>query len=405
MGAFDYIALDESGRRRKGVLEGDTPRQIRQLLRQKGYVPVSVERVAERETRRHRSLIAPRRGVGAAALALVTRQLATLVRSGTVLEEALLTVAEQTEKPRLRSVLMAVRSKVMEGHGLAAALAEFPQAFPDLYRATVAAGEQAGHLEVVFERLAEYTEFRQAMRQKIMLALLYPVILTSVAVLVVAALLVYVVPQVVTVFENIGQQLPVLTRALIALSGFLKSYGLSILVLLVLAGGAFRLALRREGVRFAFHRTLLRTPLLSKLLRTLNAARFARSFSILTASGVPVLEGMRLSAQVISSLPMRQAVEEAAARVREGGSVSKTLAQSGYFPPMTIHLIASGEVSANLEEMLERAALTQENEIQTLIATTMGIFEPVLILVMGGIVLLIVLAILLPIFDLNQMVR
>lgn len=398
------MALDASGRRKKGVLEGDTPRQIRQMLREKGLVPLSVEGVAEKELKASRQFFV-RRGVSAAALALVTRQLATLVRSGTVLEEALQTVASHTEKARLKSVMMAVRSKVMEGHGLAMALGEFPAIFPELYRATVAAGEQAGHLDVVFERLADYTEFRQSMSQKIMLALLYPTILTLVALFVVTALLVYVVPQVVTVFENIGQKLPFLTRGLIAVSGFLKSNGLLLLLVLIVAFVSFRVSLRKPDVRFRFHKFLLKIPFISKVIRTLNASRFARSFSILTASGVPVLEGMRLSAQVILNLPMRNAVEKAAARVREGGSVSQTLAQSGYFPPMTVHLIASGEASSKLEEMLERAALTQENEIQTLIATTMGIFEPLLILVMGGIVLVIVLAILLPIFDLNQLVR
>lgn len=404
MGAFEYIALDGTGRRKKGVLEGDTPRQIRQILREKGLVPVSVEGVAEKELKSSRRLFV-RRGVSAASLSLVTRQLATLIRSGTVLEEALRTVAGQTEKARLKSVMMAVRSKVMEGHGLATALREFPSIFPELYRATVAAGEQAGHLDVVFERLADYTEFRQSMSQKIMLALLYPTILTLVAILVVTALLVYVVPQVVSVFENIGQELPLLTRGLIAVSGFLKSNGLLLLAFLVVAFTIFRFALRKPDVRFRFHIFLLKLPFVSKIIRTLNASRFARSFSILTASGVPVLEGMRLSAQVILNQPMRKAVEDAAARVREGGSVSQTLAQSGYFPPMTIHLIASGEASSKLEEMLERAAITQENEIQTLISTTMGVFEPLLILFMGGIVLIIVLAILLPIFDLNQLVR
>jgi len=404
VGAFEYIALDGQGRQQKGVLEGDTPRQIRQLLRGKGLVPVSVEGVAERESRGRKQFLI-RRGVSAAALSLMTRQLATLIRSGTVLEEALYTVAQQTEKARLQSIIMAVRSKLMEGHSLAVALGDFPSIFPDLYRATVAAGEQAGHLDVVFERLADYTEFRQSMRQKIMLALLYPTILTLVAIVVVSALLVYVVPQVVTVFENIGQKLPLLTRGLIALSSFLQHYGLFLLIAIICAGILFQVALRRPGVRFSFHQLLLKLPIISKFTRTLNAARFARSFSILTASGVPVLEGMRLSSPVISNLPMRYAVDHAAARVREGGSVHQTLAQSGYFPPLTIHLIASGEASSKLEEMLERAAVTQENEIQTLIATSMGIFEPLLILIMGGIVLIIVLAILLPIFDLNQLVR
>ncbi|MBU0730672.1 MAG: type II secretion system inner membrane protein GspF [Proteobacteria bacterium] len=404
MGAFEYSALDTSGRLKKGVLEGDTARQVRQLLRDKGLSPVSVEGVSGGETRQSKSIMRGR-SISPTDLALVTRQLATLVRSGTVLEEALRAVVDQTDKARIKSVIAAVRSKILEGYTLARAFADFPSIFPALYCATVEAGEQAGHLDVVFERLADYTEFRQQIRQKTMLALLYPAFLTVVAVLVVSALLAYVVPQVVSVFENVGQELPVLTRWLIATSGFVKSYGLLCLVLFIVAAVGIKILLRNEKVLFRFHRLQLATPMVSRFVKILNAARFARSFSILTASGVSVLEGMRLSAQVIGNLPMRRAVEEAAGRVREGESLHRTLAKSGYFPPITIHLIASGEASANLEEMLERAAHAQEREIETLIAAAMGIFEPVLILVMGLIVLGIVLAILLPILDLNQLVR
>ncbi len=404
MGAFEYTALDASGRLQKGVLEGDTPRQVRQMLREKGLSPVAVEGVAARESKGSGRAFF-RRKISATDLALVTRQLATLIRAGTVLEEALKAVAEQSEKARIKSIMMAVRSKVLEGHSMAVALAEFPSIFPELYQSTVDAGEQAGHLDVVFERLADYTEFRQQLRQKMMLALLYPVLLTVVALLVVAALLTYVVPQVVTVFENIGQELPVLTRWLIAISTFFRQNGVYLLLFFIVVGVGGRIVLSRPAMRYRFHKFLLRVPLISKFARTVNAARFARSFSILTASGVSVIEGMRLSAQVIANLAMRRAVEKAAGRVREGETIHKTIAKSGYFPPMTVYLIASGEASANLEEMLERAASTQEREIETLIAASMGIFEPFLILMMGGIVLVIVLAILLPVFDLNQLVK
>ncbi len=404
MGAFEYAALDGAGRQKKGVLEGDTPRHIRQQLREQGLIPLSVEEVAERESKGRVGFLA-RRTIGVRDLALITRQLATLVRSGTVLDEALSAVAAQTDKARLKSIVTGVRSRVLEGHSLVMALADFPSVFPELYRTTVSAGERAGHLDVVLERLADYTEFSQQLRQKIMLAILYPMILTMVALLVVVALLTYVVPQVVEVFENIGQQLPLLTRVLIAVSRFLRQDGLLILGILFLAAVAVRLILRREGPRYRFDSMLFSLPVIGGFVKTLNAARFARTFSILTASGVPVLEGMRVSAKVIGNRAMRKAVEEAADRVREGGSVHQTLAKCGYFPPITIHLIASGEASSNLEGMLERAAAGQERDMETFIATVMGIFEPLLILVMGGIVLLIVLAILLPIFDLNQMVK
>jgi general secretion pathway protein F len=298
-----------------------------------------------------------------------------------------------------------VRTRVLEGHTLATALADFPQVFPELYRATVAAGEQSGHLEVVFERLADYTEARQQMRQKVGLALFYPLLLTGVAVLVVAGLLTYVVPQVVQVFSSLNQQLPALTRGLIAVSEFLRQSGWLLLALLAGGAVAWALALRRIGFRRRVDRALLRLPLVARLARGANTARFARTFSILMASGVPVLEALRISAQVLSNLPMREAVQEAAARVKEGASLNKAISNSGYFPPMTVQLIASGEASGRLESMLERAAIQQERETETLIAALLGIFEPMLILVMGGVVLIIVLAILLPIFDLNQLVR
>jgi general secretion pathway protein F len=405
MGAFEYRGVDPAGRIRSGVLEGDTPRQVRQQLREKGLLPLAVTAVAEGKGKGPGWRALRGGGIKAADLALVTRQLATLVRSGTVFEEALRAIAEHSEKPRVKSVLMAVRSKILEGYAVDQALAEFPGVFPEIYQATLAAGEQAGHLDVVLERLADYTEFRQQLRQKIILALIYPILLTAVALLVVVALLVYVVPQVIEVFDHIGQNLPLLTRMLITTSDFLQQQG--IFFLLAAVGLAFtsRWFLRKPSIRLRFHRRLLGFPLIGKFSRSLNAARFARSFSILTASGVPVLEGLKISSRVISNLAMREALDQVRAKVREGSSIHKAMAEQRCFPPLTIHLIASGEASSNLEQMLERAANTQEREIETLITASMGLFEPVMILVMGGIILVIVLAILLPIFELNQLVR
>lgn len=406
MGAFEYTALDAAGKERKGVLEGDTARQIRQQLREQGLAPLTVEAVMQRESSRSGAQnVSLRRGISATDLALVTRQLATLVKAGLPLEEALHTTAQQTELPRLKSMILAVRSRVLEGHTLADGLREFPHAFPELYRSTVAAGEHSGHLDVVLERLADYTESRQQLRQKIQLALFYPAILTVVALLVTIALLTYVVPQVVQVFESIGQELPLLTRALIALSGFLRNFGFVLLILLIVAIVLFRRSLRIEANRYRFHQLLQRLPVIGRLQRGLNTARFARTLSILTASGVSVLEALRISGEVVGSLPMRAAIDEAAQKVREGASIAASLRRSGQFPPMTMHLIASGESSGKLEEMLERAAVNQERELETLIAALMGLFEPLLIVVMGSVVLVIVLAILLPIFDLNQLVK
>ncbi|MGB5541205.1 MAG: type II secretion system inner membrane protein GspF [Gammaproteobacteria bacterium] len=405
MGAFEYTALDARGREKKGVVEGDAPRQVRQQLRDQGLVPVEVQEVAQRETRTHGRPSLLKRGISATDLALITRQLATLVRAALPLEECLRAVAQQTDRARLKSMLLAVRSRVMEGHTLASGLSDFKHVFPELYRTTVEAGEQSGHLDRVLERLADYTENRQQMRQKIQLAVFYPAMLTIVAILVVGGLMTYVVPQVVQVFENIGQGLPALTRGLIAVSDFMRNQGLLLLGLLVLLGVAVSWLLRSEDNRRRFHRMLLHVPLVGHLVSGLETGRFARTFSILTASGVSVLEAMRISGSVITNLPMRDAVNEAAARVREGAGIAASLENSGYFPPMTVHLIASGEASGKLEEMLERAAINQEREIETMIAAVMGLFEPLLILVMGGVVLVIVLAILLPIFDLNQLVQ
>jgi general secretion pathway protein F len=405
MGAFEYTALDPRGREKRGVLEGDAARQIRQQLREKGWVPLSVEEVAQREAKERKRYAFLRRGISATELALITRQLATLVRAGLPLEECLRAVSQQSDKGRLKSMLLAVRARVMEGHSLAVGLSDFPHVYPELYRTTVEAGEQSGHLDRVLERLADYTESRQQLRQKIQLAVFYPALLTVVAILVVGGLMTYVVPQVVQVFENIGQELPPLTRGLIAVSDFLRNNGLVMLILVVLAIAGFSYLLRNTAVRRRFHKVLLIIPLVSRLERGLNTGRFARTFSILTASGVPVLESMRISAQVMSNLPMKDAVTEATARVREGAGIAAALERSGYFPPMTVQLVASGEASGKLEEMLERAAINQEREIETLIAALLGLFEPLLILFMGSVVLVIVLAILLPIFDLNQLIQ
>ena len=404
MGAFEYTAVDTAGKERRGVLEGDTARQVRQLLRERQLLPLRVAEIAEREAIRQQSFTF-RPTMSATDLALVTRQLATLVQSALPLEEALLAVSEQTESPRVKSVLIGVRSKVMEGHTLADGFADFPKAFPEIYRATVSAGEQSGHLDAVLERLAEYTEGRQVLRQKIQHAMIYPVVLTILALTIVSGMLVYVVPKVVGVFSNTGRQLPGLTVFLIGLSNFLRDYGLFLLVGLIGAAFAARSALRQPGPRRWRDSALLRLPLVAKLVRGSNTARFTRTLSILTGSGVPVLEALRISAEVVTNVPMREAVEEAAARVREGAPIGKSLAVGGYFPPLCVHLISSGEASGKLEDMLTRAATNQEREMDGLIAALLGILEPALIVSMGVIVLVIVLAILLPIFELNQLVR
>ncbi len=409
MGAFEYSALDPQGKELKGVLEGDTPRQIRQQLREKGWIPLAVDAVAERGRGRGDRTSGGRSrllggGMPAAELAMVTRQLATLVGSGLPLEEALRACSKQSEKARTRAMMTAVRSRVMEGYSLADGMAQFPRAFPEMYRATVAAGEQTGKLDLVLERLADYTETRQEMQQKIRLALFYPAILVAVAVLVVVLLLTFVVPQVTDAFTTAGQTLPALTTALIATSDFLRDNGIWLILALAGLVGAFVYALRYRGFRYRFHAFQLRLPLVKRIVRGANAARFARTFSILANAGVPVLDAMRISAEVMTNLPMREAVENAAVLVREGTGISRALERSEQFPPMLLHLVSSGENSGRLEQMLERAAINQEREVQGLVGTALTVLEPLIILGMGAIVLVIVLAIMLPIFQMTDLV-
>jgi general secretion pathway protein F len=404
MGAYQYVAVDPRGKEHRGVLEGDTPRHVRQLLRERQLLPVEVAEVEarERKSQRHFSLF---KGISGLDLALLTRQLATLVKAGLPLEEALLAVSEHTEKPRLQSIILGVRAKVLEGHSLASGLDDFPHAFPTVYRATVMAGEQAGQLDSVLERLADYTESRHGLRQKVVQAMVYPILLTAIALIIIIVMLVAVVPKVVGVFETTGQELPVMTRALIAISNLVQNWWFLLIGIVVGAAIVGRRLLKREPIRRRVHSWLLRAPLLGRVTRGLNTARFTRTLSILTASGVPALEALRISASVIANLPMRAAVEDAAVRVREGGAIGRSLSQSKLFPAMSIHLISSGEASGELDSMLERAANHQESEMDSLLATMLSVLEPLLIVVMGLVVLAIVMAILLPIFQINQLIR
>lgn len=406
MGAFEYTALDSLGRSRKGVIEGDTARHVRSLLRERQLLPVSIEEVAQQESRRQQKKgLSFGGGVSSADLALLTRQLATLVRAALPLEEALLAVSQQTEKPRVQSILLGVRAKVVEGHTLAAGLADFPRVFPEIYRATVSAGEQSGHLDNVLERLAEYTETREQMYQKVMGALLYPIVLTVLCFSVVSVLLAYVVPKVVEVFQSNHARLPLATTVLVAVSGFLRSYGIWLLIALGLALIIFSRALKVPANRRRFHQLLLKLPLVGRILRGFNSARFTRTLSILTGSAVPVLDSLRIAGEVITNVPMREAVTEATSRVREGAPIGRSLAASHLFPPMTVHLISSGESSGELQTMLERAAVNQERELESLLAALMGLLGPLLIVAMGLFVMGIVFAMLLPIFELNELIH
>lgn len=404
MGAFQFIALDQAGKESKGLIEGDTAKHVRQILRERELFPVRVTEVAQKESRRQASFTL-RRGISPGELALLTRQIASLSKSGLPLEEALLAVSEQNDQPRTKAILLGVRSKVIEGHTMADGLSEFPQAFPELYRATVAAGEHSGHLDIVLDRLADYTEARHELRQRVSNAMIYPVVLVVMAIGIISFMLATVVPKIVNVFQNSAAELPALTRGLIATSDFLHDYWLLLIVGTAAAIYGLRSILRRDEPRRRYHQLLLRLPVIGRLTRGINTARFTRTFSILTGSGVPVLEAMKISSEVIENLPMREAVTKAALKVREGGSISKSLEASKLFPPMMIHLVSTGEAGGRLEEMLTRSAAGQEREIDGLIAALLGILQPLLIVIMGAVVLTIVLAILLPIFEINNLIR
>lgn len=403
MPAFAYKALDAKGKNKSGVLEADTPRQIRQQLREQSLIPVEVEQVSEQKTNAKSKVAFFSRGMSVPELALLTRQLATLIEAALPIEEALLAVAEQSEKPRTKNMMMAVRSKVVEGHSLAKALGEYPKAFDTLFRAMVAAGEKSGHLDAVLNRLADYAERRHQTQSLITQALVYPMMMTTVAIGVVIMLLTNVVPKIIGQFDNMDQELPTVTKVLIAISDAVRDYGIYgailIVVLIFLAGRA----LQTPALELSWHKKILKLPFIGKLARGTNTARFARTLSILTSSGVPLLESMNIGGEVLKNKHLQTLVKTAAERVKEGSSLRAALDETKVFPPMMMHMIASGERSGELTEMLNRAAENQEREFESIISMSLKIFEPILIVVMAGIVLFIVLAIILPILELNNL--
>jgi len=406
MAAFRYEALDSEGRTARGVIEADGLRQARARMRELGLVVIKVSAVTQETLhtgsgQRWRL----RRGISSSQLSMITRQLATLLEAGLTLEYSLSALIEQSEEESVRQILAGVRSELLAGHTLAQAMGQYQSVFPDIYRALIKAGEASGELGHVMLRLADYTESRQVLRQKVVLAFVYPAIVTVVALMVVLGLLVYVVPQVVSVFQQSHQTLPLLTRMMIGLSAALQVSWLYLLIALLGAGFFVRTLLRREEIRYRWHLRLLRLPMLGRLMRGLNTARMASTLAILAGSGVPLLASLQAAAGVVTNLPMRRALEDASKKVREGVTLSRALAVSGLFPPILVHLIASGESSGKLGAMLDRAATQQEQEIGNYTSVLTSLLEPVLILVMGGVVLTIVLAILMPIIEMNQMVR
>ncbi len=398
MGAYQYHALKSSGSPSKGVIEADSARHARQLLREQGLIPTDVTPIQKKiknTTKRH---------FQAQDLSLLTRQLATLLSAGIPLDEALQGVGEQSQKPSTRQLVIGIRAKVLEGYGLAQALEGYPAQFPELYRATVSAGEQTGRLDEVLLKLAEYTEHQQIIRQKVRQAMIYPTLMLVISVTIIGFLLAFVVPKIVGVFAESGQTLPTATHLLIVLSEGLKQFGIYAILGIILMVIGFKKALTHPPFKTRFHQLLLRIPGVNHILITSNVSRYSHTFAILFAAGVSVLETMRVASSLVSHVIMREKFEQATIRVKEGMPISQALSETTFFTPMATHLISSGEKSGQIAPLMERTAIYLDSEIRRLIDTALTLLEPLVILFMGGVILFIVLATLLPIFSMEQLV-
>lgn len=398
MAAFHYKALDKQGTAQKGIIEADSLRVARQKVRDKGLMLVDINALHS-EGRK-----APVK-LKHQALALMTRQLATLIRAKLPVEEALKGVAEQTEKPKPKRIIIRVREKVLEGLSLSHALSEFPQAFPNLYVSTVAAGEQTGRLDVVLNRLADYVETEQKTRQKVQQALIYPSMMVIISFAIITFLLTFVVPKIISVFNTTGQSLPTLTVYLINISDFLKHYGIYTLLVVIAATVGFFRAIAIPHIKSRWHRFLLKVPFVTYMIKTVSTARYSHTLAILSNAGVPILKAMGIASNLINNIAIKEAMETAKDEVKEGRNLASALKKTHAFSPMTLHLIASGESSGELEDMLQYAANTQDDDVSRIIATALTLFEPLIILFMGAVVLFIVLATLLPIFSMDQLVH
>ena len=412
MGAYSYQALDANGKTVKGVLEGDSERHVRSLLRQRQLKPLDVRSASQkRRSAGSAESSGGRRLFGGGGpklnhkeIALVTRQLASLLQSGLPLDEVLQAAATQSRKPAVKSLLLQVRSRVLEGLSLAQAMAEAPRAFNTLYRAMVKAGESAGFLGPVLEQLAEYTESSQETRQKIQMAMMYPVVLLCVSMGVVTALMAFVVPKLTGMFSQTKQKLPLITEILIGTSDFIVNYGLFVLIGIIGAIILFKQLLKAPERQLRWHRLLLKMPLFGGFIRVSEAARYANTLGLLAKSGVPLLEALRIASQVLANRVMQEAAKAITISVQEGSSLNRAMDQVDEFPPLIVQMVASGEANGQLADQLLHAARNQERELSFTLGTMMGLMEPAMILFMAGIVFFIVMAIMLPIFQMNQMV-
>ncbi|MFU8926155.1 type II secretion system inner membrane protein GspF [Acinetobacter puyangensis] len=401
MPAYQYSAIDANGKQHKGLMDGDSARQIRQQLRDQQLTPIQVEPVLDQNKSTKFGFF--QKTLSAYDLALMTRQLSVLIAASIPLEEAIRAVAKQSEKRHVQSLLMSVRSKVLEGHSLAQALQQ-SSSFPSLYIATIAAGERSGHLDLILDQLADYTENRYAMQKKVQGAMIYPIILMLMSFALIMGLMTYVVPDIVKVFANTKQALPWITQVLMVSSDIIRTfwpYMLTLSVLILLLLGKF---LRTSAGHYTLDRLILKLPLIGKLSRGINAARFASTLSILTQSGVPLVDALKIGAAVSSNWVIRDAVNIAAEKVTEGGNLASQLEKSGYFPPMMVQMIRSGESSGELDRMLQRASDMQDREVTSTITTLLALLEPLMLVFMAAIVLVIVIAVMLPIVNMNNLI-
>jgi len=409
MASYSYQALDQNGRTQKGLIQAETERQLVEQLQAKGLVPLAFKRQqsASESHKTHPKTVAKSlfvKRLSNADLCQITQQLSTLLQASLPLDDALKAVIEQSHKNVIKTVLNQILAHVNEGLALAQALAHHPKSFPAAYVATVAAGEQSGNLAKVLERLATYTEQVQATQSRIQLALLYPSMIMLVALGVLVLLLTYVVPQVIEVIINMDQELPALTVGLISVSGFIKTKGVYLLLFGLLALVVVNFALKNPKIKMTVHRILLKTPLIGPYLAIFNAARFSKTLALLTASGVPIVDAFKGAQAVVGNLYLRQHINAAGLSIREGSSIFLALKERPILPPIALHLVASGETSGRLAQMLDQAANQLDTQLQRSISVALSLIEPLMMLVMGGLVLVIVMAILLPIFDMNQMV-
>lgn len=404
MASFSYQAIDKSGRKTKGVRQADSAKQLRQSLKQEGLMPIDVRENQIAEKPRGQGVSGSRLILSSSQLAMFTRQLSVLLDSGMSLIEALDALAQQADGKRMKTLLGVLKSGVSEGNSFADCLAQFPKSFDQLYISSIRAAEQSGTLDRILDQLADHTESEREFRQKTVLALIYPILVALISLLIVVGLMVYIVPQVVSVFEESGQTLPVLTRGLISISEFLQQWGLLLLGILTLCFAGLRLALQKDGVRYRFDQLLISAPMLGTYLRGIQSSRYAQTLGMLSESGVALSNGLPIAEGVVQNTYFRRALKGVSKRVVDGESLSLCLGQTKLFPLLMVHMLASGEASGNLDKMLKKSAQQQQSDLAALVSTGIALFEPLMLLTMGAVVLLIVLAILVPILSMNQLI-